>query len=61
MNDLSQEDHDTSSEQDEDCALCVPCSLVQLARVVVVRVILVDVVGVIVDVLIAHIDVVQFT
>ena len=53
--------YDTSSEQDEDCALYVPCSLVQLARVVVVRVILVDVICVMVVVLIAHIDVVQFT
>ena len=52
---LSHEDHDTSSEQDEDCALYVPCSLVQIARVVVVHVILVGELGVMVVVLVAHI------
>ena len=35
----------------------MPCSLVQLARVVIVRVILVDVVCVLLVVLIAHVDV----
>ena len=39
-------------------ALYVPCSLVQLAGVVVVRVILVDVICVMIVVLIAHFDVV---
>ena len=64
---LSQEDHDTSSEQERrlDSALYVPCSLVQIARVVVVRVILVGVLGVMVVVLIGRdevrVDVVQFT
>ena len=37
----------------------MPCSLVQLARVVIVRVILVDVVCVMLVVLIAHVDVVR--
>ena len=37
----------------------MPCSLVQLARVVVVRVILVDVICVMLVVLIAHVDVVH--
>ena len=37
----------------------MPCSLVQLARVVIVRVILVDVVCVMLVVLIAHVDVVH--
>ena len=37
----------------------MPCSLVQLARVVVVRVILVDVICVMLVVLIAHVDVVR--
>ena len=47
---------DTSSGQERrlNSALYVPCSLVQLARVVVVRVILVGVLGVIVDVLIGR-------
>ena len=51
---MSQEDHDNPSEQDEDCALYVPCSLVHLARVVVCVRVLVDVIGVIVDVLIGR-------
>ena len=51
--------YDTTSRQDGDCALYVPCSLVQLARVVIVRVILVDVVCVMLVVLIAHVDVVR--
>ena len=42
----------------EDCALYVPCSLVQLARVVVFVVKLVDVICVMLVVLIAHVDVV---
>ena len=37
----------------------MPCSLVQLARVVIVRVILVDVVCVMIVVLIAHVDFVR--
>ena len=55
---------DTLSGRQErrlNSALYVPCSLVQLARVVVVRVILVDVIGVMVVVLIGRLDVVQFT
>ena len=36
--------YDTTSRQTEDCALCVPCSQVQLARVVVCVLVLVDVV-----------------
>ena len=54
MNDLSQKDHDSTSERQEtqlDSALL--CSLVQNARVVIVRVI-VDVIGVMVDVLIGR-------
>ena len=46
--------YDTSSEQDEDCALYVPCSLVQLARVVVCVRVLVDVLCVMIVVLIAR-------
>ena len=51
-------------KKDGDCALYVPCSLVQLARVVVVRVILVDVVCVMLVLTghdIVHVDVVQFS
>ena len=43
----------------EDCALYVPCSQVQLARVVVRALVLVDVVCVMLVVLIAHVDVVR--
>ena len=43
----------------EDCALYVPCSQVQLARVVVRVLVLVDVVCVMLVVLIAHVDVVH--
>ena len=53
MNDLSQEDHDSTSRQEErrlNSALL--CSLVQVARVVIVRVILVGVLGVMIVVLI---------
>ena len=39
----------------EDCALCVPCSQVQLARVVVRVLVLVDVVCVMLVVLIARV------
>ena len=42
----------------EDCALYVPCSQVQLARVVVRVLVLVDVVCVMIVVLIAQVDVV---
>ena len=42
----------------EDCALHVPCSQVQLARVVVRVLVLVDVVCVMIVVIIAHVDVV---
>ena len=43
----------------EDCALYVPCSQVQLARVVVRVLVLVDVICVMLVVLIAHVDVVR--
>ena len=42
----------------EDCVLYVPCSQVQLARVVVRVHVLVDVICVLLAVLIAHVDVV---
>ena len=45
-------------KKDGDCALYVPCSQVQLARVVVCVIVLVDVVCVMLVVLIAHVDVV---
>ena len=56
MNDLSQEDHDSTSRQERrlNSALYVPCSLVQLARVVVCVRVLVDVIGVMVVVLIGR-------
>ena len=47
--------YDTDIKKDGDCALYVPCSQVQLARVGV-RVIVVDVVCVVL-VLIAHVDI----
>ena len=50
--------YDTISKTDGDCALYVPCSHVQLARVVVCVVKLVDVNCVMIVVLIAHVDVV---
>ena len=43
----------------QNCALYVPCSQVQLARVVVRVLVLVDVVCVMLVVLIAHVDVVH--
>ena len=46
--------YDTTSGQDGDCALYVPCSLVQLARVVVCVCVLVDVLCVMVVVLIGR-------
>ena len=46
------------NKKDGDCALYVPCSQVQLARVVVRVLVLVDVVCVML-VLIAHVDVVH--
>ena len=49
--------YDTISKTDGDCALYVPCSLVQLARVVVCVRVLVDVICVTIVVLIARIDV----
>ena len=52
---LSQEDHDTSSKRQErrlNGALL--CSLVQIARVVIVRVIVDGVLGVMIVVLIGH-------
>ena len=53
--------YDTIIKTDGDCALYVPCSLVQLARVVVCVRVLVDVLCVMIVVLIAHVDVVQFS
>ena len=50
--------YDTDIKKDGDCALYVPCSHVQLARVVVCVVKLVDVICVMIVVLIAHVDVV---
>ena len=46
-------------KKDGDCALYVPCSQVQLARVGVCVIILVDVICVMFVVLIAHVDVVH--
>ena len=51
--------YDTIIKTDGDCALYVPCSQVQLARVVVCVIVLVDVVCVMIVVLIAHVDVVR--
>ena len=51
--------YDTDIKKDGDCALYVPCSLVQLARVGVCVIVLVDVVCVMIVVLIAHVDVVR--
>ena len=52
---LSQEDHDTLSERQEtQLNSALLCSLVQIARVVIVRVILVGVLGVMIVVLIGH-------
>ena len=50
---------DTDIKKVGDCALYVPCSQVQLARVVVCVLVLVDVVCVMIVVLIAHVDVVH--
>ena len=44
-------------KNDGDCALYVPCSQVQLARVVVRVLVLVEVVCVMLVVLIAHVDI----
>ena len=55
LNDLSQEDHDSTSERQEtQLNSALLCSLVQIARVVIVRVILVGVLGVMIVVLIGH-------
>ena len=55
LNDLSQEDHDsTSKRQETRLNSALLCSLVQIARVVIVRVILVGVLGVMIVVLIGH-------
>ena len=51
--------YDTDIKKDGDCALYVPCSQVQLARVVVFVIVLVDVVCVMLVVLIALMDVVH--
>ena len=50
---------DTDIKKDGDCALYVPCSQVQLARVGIRVIVLVDVVCVMLVVLIAHVDVVR--
>ena len=49
--------YDTIIKTDGDCELYVPCSLVQLARVVVCVRVLVDVICVMIVVLIARVDV----
>ena len=54
MNNLSQEDHDSTSRQETRLNSALPCSLVQFACVVIVRVILVGVLGVMIVVLIGH-------
>ena len=54
MSELEPMRYDTIIKTDGDCALYVPCSLVQLARVVVCVLVLVDVICVMVVVLIAH-------
>ena len=54
MNDLSQEDHDSTSRQETRLNSALLCSLVQIACVVIVRVILVGVLGVMIVVLIGH-------
>ena len=52
---LSQEDHDTLSERQESrLNSALLCSLVQIARVVIVRVILLGVLGVMFVVLLGH-------
>ena len=51
--------YDTIIKTDGDCALYLPCTQVQLARVVVCVIVLVDVVCVMIVVLIAHVDVVR--
>ena len=66
VNDLSQEDHGTSSErQERRLNSALPCSLVQIARVAVIRVIVDGVLGVMIVVLIGHdevrVHVVYFT
>ena len=47
--------YDTDIKKDGDCALYVPCSQVQLARVGVRVIVLVDAVCVMIVVLIAHV------
>ena len=49
---LSQEDHDHNIKTRNTTTSALPCSLVQFACVVVVRVILVGVLGAMIDVLI---------
>ena len=51
----------TQSSRQTETALYVPCSLVQLARVVVCVRVLVDVICVMIVILIARVDVVQFS
>ena len=50
--------YDTDVKKDGDCALYVPCSQVQIARVGVCVLVLVDVVCVMIVKLIARVDVV---
>ena len=52
MNDLSQEDHDSTSRQETRLNSALLCSLVQIARIVIVRVIVDGVLGVMIVVLI---------
>ena len=54
LNDLSQEDHDSRLRQETRLNSALLCSLVQIARVVIVRVILVGVLGVMIVVLIGR-------
>ena len=51
---VSQKDHDSTSRQETQLNSALLCSLVQIARVVIVRVILVGVLGVMIVVLIGH-------
>ena len=52
MNDLSQEDHDTSSERQEGRLTACYCAHLCSSRIVIVRVIVVGVLGVMIVVLI---------
>ena len=54
MNDLSQEDHDLTSRTRNTTNGALLCSLVQIVRVVIVRVVVDGVLGVTIVVLIGH-------